>query len=61
MLSEAAVAERIAAIVPGAQVVNEFNMGAAEVWAAEARVFDGRRLAVPLCGDDPRALAQVTT
>ncbi|AFU05734.1 NADPH-dependent F420 reductase [Nocardia brasiliensis] len=59
VLSEAAVAERIAATAPDAHVVKAFNMCAAEVWAADARVFDERRLAVPLCGDDPRALAQV--
>ncbi|KIA64900.1 NADPH-dependent F420 reductase [Nocardia vulneris] len=60
VLSEAAVAERIAARAPGAHVVKAFNLCAAEVWAAEACVFDERRLAVPLCGDDPGALAQVS-
>jgi predicted dinucleotide-binding enzyme len=29
------------------------------VWQAEERVFEGRQLVVPLCGDDADALAQV--
>lgn len=59
VLAEDAVAERVAALAPGARVVKAFNLCAAEVWTADERVFEGRRLAVPLCGDDPDALGQV--
>ncbi|KJK33851.1 NADP oxidoreductase [Lentzea aerocolonigenes] len=59
VLGEDAVAERIAKSVPGARVVKAFNLCAAEVWAASERVFEGRRLAVPLCGDDEEALVRV--
>ncbi|CAM4375043.1 NAD(P)-binding domain-containing protein [Nocardia ninae] len=59
VLSEEAVAERIAAAAPGAHVVKAFNLCAAEVWESDARVFEQRRLGVPLCGDDPDALARV--
>ncbi|WP_280497388.1 NADPH-dependent F420 reductase [Nocardia asiatica] len=59
VLAEDAVAERIAAQAPGAHVVKAFNLCAAEVWEAKARVFDGRRLAVPLCGDDSAAVRAV--
>ncbi|GEM29864.1 hypothetical protein NN3_08710 [Nocardia neocaledoniensis NBRC 108232] len=59
VLSEDAVAERIAAGAPKAHVVKAFNLLAAEVWAGTDRVFDGARLAVPLCGDDPAAMRTV--
>jgi predicted dinucleotide-binding enzyme len=59
VLGEEAVAERVARLAPGARVVKAFNLCAAEVWQAEERVFEGRRLAVPLCGDDSGALAVV--
>ncbi|MET9025255.1 NAD(P)-binding domain-containing protein [Nocardia sp. NPDC004168] len=59
VLAEDAVAERVAALAPGAHVVKAFNLCAAEVWQAKARVFDERRLAVPLCGDDEAALRVV--
>jgi predicted dinucleotide-binding enzyme len=59
VLGEDAVAERVAVLAPGARVVKAFNLCAAEVWAAAERVFEGRRLAVPLCGDDADALALV--
>ncbi|MBF6333778.1 NADPH-dependent F420 reductase [Nocardia transvalensis] len=58
-LSEPAVAERISSTVPGARVVKAFNVCAAEVWESDQRVFEGRRLVVPLCGDDPEAVALV--
>ncbi|WP_040739442.1 NADPH-dependent F420 reductase, partial [Nocardia tenerifensis] len=61
VLAEDAVAERIAAAAPGAHVVKAFNVCAAEVWESDTRVFEGRRLAVPLCGDDPDALRRVAT
>ncbi len=59
VLSETAVAERIAGTAPGAHVVKAFNVGAAEVWESDARVFEDRRLGVPLCGDHPAAVQQV--
>ncbi|GGU28111.1 NADP oxidoreductase [Lentzea flava] len=59
VLGEDAVAERVAELAPGARVVKAFNLCAAEVWEADERVFEGRRLAVPLCGDDAEALAAV--
>jgi predicted dinucleotide-binding enzyme len=59
VLGEDAVAERVAELAPGARVVKAFNLCAAEVWEADERVFEGRRLAVPLCGDDAEALAVV--
>ncbi|MFJ9692494.1 NADPH-dependent F420 reductase [Kitasatospora sp. NPDC101183] len=51
------VAERIAAAAPGAHVVKAFNLCHESVWRLRPPVFDGRPLAVPLCGDDERALA----
>ncbi|WP_040813653.1 NADPH-dependent F420 reductase [Nocardia concava] len=59
VLSESAVSERIAATVPGARVVKAFNLLAAEVWSGPDRVFEGRPLTVPLCGDDAEAVATV--
>ncbi|GAB2805713.1 NAD(P)-binding domain-containing protein [Lentzea nigeriaca] len=59
VLSEDAVAERVAQLAPGARVVKAFNLCAAEVWEADERMFEGRRLAVPLCGDEAEALAAV--
>ncbi|MFD0365142.1 NADPH-dependent F420 reductase [Nocardia sp. GCM10030253] len=59
VLAEDAVAERVAATAPGAHVVKAFNVCAAEVWASDAREFEGRRLGVPICGDDPTAVRQV--
>ncbi len=60
VLSEDAVAERVATAAPKAHVVKAFNLLAAEVWAGTDRVFDGVRLAVPICGDDPAAVRTVT-
>ncbi|MFF7938918.1 NADPH-dependent F420 reductase [Nocardia gamkensis] len=59
VLAEDAVAEGIAARAPGAHVVKAFNLCAAEVWEAKERIFDGRRLAMPLCGDDEAAVRAV--
>ncbi|MFE7720739.1 NADPH-dependent F420 reductase [Nocardia rhizosphaerihabitans] len=59
VLSEDAVAERIAAGAPKAHVVKAFNLLAAEVWAGADRIFDDVRLAVPLCGDDADAIKTV--
>ncbi|WP_067568659.1 NADPH-dependent F420 reductase [Nocardia acidivorans] len=59
VLSEDAVAERIAATVPAAHVVKGFNVCAAEVYAGPAREFEGHTLLVPLCGDNAAAVARV--
>ncbi|WP_328871836.1 NAD(P)-binding domain-containing protein [Streptomyces sp. NBC_00287] len=52
-------AERIAAAAPGARVVKAFNLCHESVWRLTPPVFDGRPLAVPLCGDDTGALEAV--
>jgi predicted dinucleotide-binding enzyme len=54
-----AAAERIAAAAPGARVVKAFNLCHEGVWRTAPPVFDGRPLAVPLCGDDEAALSVV--
>lgn len=58
-LAQPAVAELVAEMVPTAGVVKAFNICSAEVWGGDARVFEGLRLSVPLCGDDPDALERV--
>jgi predicted dinucleotide-binding enzyme len=45
----------------GGQVVKAFNLCHVDVWRMTPPVFDGRPLAVPLCGDDERALATART
>ncbi|MCT2593565.1 NAD(P)-binding domain-containing protein [Streptomyces sp. N2-109] len=52
------MAERVAE-TSGARVVKAFNACHEDVWRMTPPVFDGRPLAVPLCGDDPGALATV--
>ncbi|MFD0820671.1 NADPH-dependent F420 reductase, partial [Micromonospora zhanjiangensis] len=52
-------ADRIAAAAPGSRVVKAFNLCHESVWRLTPPVFDGRPLAVPLCGDDPAALETV--
>ncbi|MFJ9583338.1 NADPH-dependent F420 reductase [Streptomyces acidicola] len=52
-------AERIASAAPTAHVVKAFNLCHESVWRLTPPVFDGRPLAVPLCGDDPHALSVV--
>ncbi|MFF1441550.1 NADPH-dependent F420 reductase [Streptomyces sp. NPDC058295] len=54
-----AAAERIAAAAPTAHVVKAFNLCHVDVWRLDPPVFDGRPLAVPLCGDDEAALSVV--
>lgn len=49
-------AVRLADAAPGADVVKAFNLCHEGVWRMEPPVFDGRALAVPVCGDDPGAL-----
>ncbi|MFE4618477.1 NADPH-dependent F420 reductase [Streptomyces sp. NPDC056747] len=50
---------RLARAAPGARVVKAFNLCHEDVWRMTPPVFDGRPLAVPLCGDDASALAHV--
>jgi len=52
-------ARQLAAAAPGAHVVKAFNLCHGDVWRMRPPVFDGRRLAVPVCGDDEAALARV--
>lgn len=52
-------AQRLAAAAPGARVVKAFNLCHEDVWRMSPPVFDGRPLAVPVCGDDETALALV--
>lgn len=51
------MAERVAAAAPGARVVKGFNLCHEDVWRMTPPVFDGVPLGVPLCGDDPAAVA----
>ncbi|WP_425425351.1 hypothetical protein [Amycolatopsis saalfeldensis] len=44
------VAARIAGLAPGASVVKAFNLAHVDVWRMTPPVFEGRPLAVPLCG-----------
>ncbi|MER6338322.1 MULTISPECIES: NADPH-dependent F420 reductase [Streptomyces] len=52
-------AQRLAAAAPGSHVVKAFNLCHENVWRMRPPVFDGRPLAVPVCGDDATALARV--
>lgn len=52
-------AQQLAAAAPGAHVVKAFNLCHEDVWRMWPPVFDGRPLAVPVCGDDETALARV--
>jgi predicted dinucleotide-binding enzyme len=45
--------ERIVAARPDLQAVKAFNLCHDSVWRAPSRVFDGRPLAVPMCGPAP--------
>ncbi|MEV3861052.1 NAD(P)-binding domain-containing protein [Streptomyces sp. NPDC050095] len=51
-------ARQLAAAAPEAHVVKAFNLCHVDVWRMRPPVFDGRPLSVPLCGDDPEALAR---
>jgi 8-hydroxy-5-deazaflavin:NADPH oxidoreductase len=55
---EPSVAERVAAR-SGARVVKAFNLCHVSVWRRTPPHFGGRPLGVPVCGDDPAALAAV--
>ncbi|MFE0778817.1 NADPH-dependent F420 reductase [Streptomyces sp. NPDC058861] len=50
-------ARRLADAAPGTRVVKAFNLCHEDVWRMTPPVFDGRPLAVPVCGDDGEALA----
>ncbi|WP_329623827.1 NAD(P)-binding domain-containing protein [Streptomyces sp. NBC_01255] len=52
-------ARRLASAAPGAHVVKAFNLCHEDVWRMTPPVFDGRPLAVPVCGDDEAARARV--
>ncbi|MEU3983407.1 NAD(P)-binding domain-containing protein [Streptomyces sp. NPDC026672] len=52
-------ARQLAEAAPGAHVVKAFNLCHEDVWRMRPPVFDGRPLAVPICGDDRRSLAYV--
>jgi predicted dinucleotide-binding enzyme len=52
-------AQQLAAAAPGAHVVKAFNLCHEDVWRMWPPVFDGRPLAVPVCGDDQAALLRV--
>ncbi|MFB6832386.1 NADPH-dependent F420 reductase [Streptomyces hydrogenans] len=54
-------ARLLADAAPEAHVVKAFNLCHEGVWRMRPPVFDGRPLAVPVCGDDERALARVHT
>lgn len=45
-------ARLLAGAAPEARVVKAFNLCHRDVWRMRPPVFDGRPLAVPLCGDD---------
>ncbi|RCG15731.1 NADP oxidoreductase [Streptomyces diacarni] len=52
-------AQRLAAAAPEAQVVKAFNLCHEDVWRMRPPVFDGRPLAVPVCGDEETAVERV--
>ncbi|MFF0465472.1 NADPH-dependent F420 reductase [Streptomyces mexicanus] len=52
-------AQQLAMAAPGAHVVKAFNLCHEDVWRMRPPVFDGRPLAVPVCGDDETALVRV--
>ncbi|MGW3345477.1 NADPH-dependent F420 reductase [Nonomuraea rubra] len=52
---------RLIGDVTGGHVVKAFNLCHVDVWRMTPPIFHGRPLAVPLCGDDPDALAAVRT
>jgi hypothetical protein len=53
------LAEAIAQIMPGAQLVKAFNMCQASVWQMRPPEFDGRPLVTLYCGDDPEAKRRI--
>lgn len=53
------LAEQIASLAPGAQVVKAFNMAQARVWELEPPQFNNRKMTVFYCGDQQQAKARV--
>lgn len=53
------LAESLAERLPGAHVVEAFNLTFAEVLASDSRVFGGERPTLPFCGDNAGAKALV--
>ncbi|WP_209439560.1 NADPH-dependent F420 reductase [Kitasatospora phosalacinea] len=53
-------AEQLASAAPRSHVVKAFNLCHEDVWRMRPPVFDGRPLAVPLCGDDATALTRAS-
>jgi 8-hydroxy-5-deazaflavin:NADPH oxidoreductase len=53
LLPETSAAQRIATLAPGTHVVKAFHLFPAAQWTS------GTRVTVPVCGDDPGALAVV--
>lgn len=58
-LASPAMAETISNHAKGAHVVKAFNLAADSVWRTAPHDFEGRPLGVPICGDDPDAVARV--
>lgn len=56
---EGSLAEHIAALIPGAEVVKAFNMCQASVWEMDPPEFDGRKLVTLYCGDQAGAKSKV--
>ncbi|MFI6636063.1 NADPH-dependent F420 reductase [Nonomuraea fuscirosea] len=52
---------RLIADITGGHVVKGFNLCHVDVWRLTPPVFDGRPLAVPLCGDDQAAMDAART
>ncbi|MFJ8334415.1 NADPH-dependent F420 reductase [Streptomyces sp. NPDC094437] len=52
-------AQQLAAASPGVHVIKAFNLCHEDVWRMAPPAFDGRPLAVPVCGDDETALTHV--
>jgi predicted dinucleotide-binding enzyme len=59
VLDEPAMAEAISQAAPHVCVVKAFNLAADAVWRDAPHEFEGTRLGVPLCGDDPAAIEEV--
>ncbi|MEV5509574.1 NADPH-dependent F420 reductase [Streptomyces orinoci] len=57
--SGVSAAQQLAAAAPEAHVIKAFNLCHEGVWRMSPPVFDGRPLAVPVCGDNETALALV--
>ncbi|MEV8371664.1 NAD(P)-binding domain-containing protein [Kribbella sp. NPDC056861] len=58
-LAVPAMAEQVARLAVGAQVVKAFNLAPDTVWRDAPHTFDGEPLGVPYCGDHPAANQQV--